>query len=230
MFRAVLALGVGLFATSIAIADIGPPKGVKRVTLDHKITTDVEITDYTFYTVLSAGKGAPKVTQVKFGPKSPIVIPGGPRGIFGFQGWVVAVPKDAAKTYASNKDFLKAIQDGKVEGSAKTLNLDSFAVVKDTDKRNKIVREHTFDKVDGKMLLLTTKNDDAIPEKKSGAAPEKKDGGKDSPDEEEDEAPVPGVTAYTPRGGVWIASAAGALAVMLGGFWLVSRGKRKVSA
>jgi|GEM_PF-1788106 len=227
MFRALLALGVGLFAASIAIADIGPPKGVKRVVLDHKITTDKEITDYTFYTVLSAGKGAPKVTQVKFGPKTPIVIPGAPRGIFGWQGWVVAVPKDAAKSYASNKEFLKAIQDSKVEGLAKTLNLDSFAVVKDTDKRNTIVREHAFDKIDGKMILLTTKNDDAIPEKKSGAAPEKKGDGKDSPDDEEDPAPTPGVTAYTPRGGVWIAGVAAALAVMLGGFWLVGRGKRR---
>ena len=65
--------------TPLAQADGLPPKGQKRVVVDHKITTDKEITDYTFYTVIYGGKGGPKVTEVKLDPQTPIEIPGAKR-------------------------------------------------------------------------------------------------------------------------------------------------------
>lgn len=220
MYRTLLVFGIGLLAATVVHADVRPPAGFKRVVVDHKITTDKEISDYTFYTVIYGGKGGPKVTEVKLDPKTAIEIPGVRRTGVGRQGWLVAVPKDAAKKYDSEKAFNEAIQKGKVEGLARTKgNLDSTDTVKDTDKRDTIVKEHKFDKIDGAAIVLITKKDE-------GASEPKKDGDKkDSPDEDD---ATPGVTAYTPRGGLWMAGLATALAVMLGGTWLVGRTRRKV--
>ena len=118
MYRTLLVFGVGLLAATVAQADGLPPKGQKRVVVDHKITTDKEISDYTFYTVIYGGKGGPKVTEVKLDPKTPIEIPGAKRTGVGRQGWLVAVPKDAAKKYDNEKAFIEAIQKSKVEGLA----------------------------------------------------------------------------------------------------------------
>lgn len=219
MSRSFLVLAVGLFAAAVAQADGLPPKGFKRVVVDHKITTDKEITDYTFYTVIFGGKGGPKVTEVKLDPKTPIEIPGAKRTGVGRQGWVVAVPKDAAKKYDTEKAFIEAVQKSKVEGMARTKgNLDSASSVKDTDPRSTIVREHAFDKIDGATIVLVTKKDEGASEPKKGG--DKKDSA------EEDEDGAPGVSAYTPRGGLWAAGLAAALAVMLGGFWLAGRNRR----
>src|SRR5439155_2885360 len=98
---------VGLIAASSVRADVAPPKGSKRVALDHKITTDKEYPDYRFYTVVGGGgktggfKGnaaaaanAKGVTEVKFDPKTPIEIKAEGRGAgIGRQGSLVAVPK-----------------------------------------------------------------------------------------------------------------------------------------
>ena len=94
--------------------------------------------------------------------------------------------------------------------------------MKDTDKRDTIVKEHTFDKIDGAAIVLITKKDEGAPEPK-------KDGDKKKDSDDEDEDPVtPGVTAYTPRGGMWMAGLAAALALTLGGTWLIGRTRRKV--
>jgi hypothetical protein len=220
MSRAFLALAVGLLAAAVAQADGLPPKGFKRVVVDHKITTDKEIADYTFYTVIYGGKAGPKVTEVKLDPKTPIEIPGVKRTGIGRQGWLVAVPKDAAKKYDSEKAFIEAIQKSKVEGMARTKGiLDSTSSVKDTDTRSTIVKEHKFEKIDGATIVLVTKKDEGAPGSKKGG--DKKDSADD-----EDEGGAPGVTAYTPRGGVLIAGLAAALAAMLGGFWLAGRTRR----
>src|SRR5262245_11428010 len=125
---ALLTLGALVAVTaSSARADIAPPKGFKRVTLDHKITTDQEFPDYVFFTVIGGGgrtggvknplAGAEGVTQVKLDPKTPIVIPGAGRGAgIGRQGHLAAVPKDSEKNYSSEKEFLAAVRAGKVEG------------------------------------------------------------------------------------------------------------------
>jgi hypothetical protein len=87
--------------------------------------------------------------------------------------------------------------------------------VKDTDKRLAIIMEYKLDKIDVEGgIVLITKNDEPM-----------KDGGKDSP---EDDCVVPGVSTFAPRGGLWFAGLATALAVMLGGTWLVGRTRRKV--
>lgn len=224
MKRTVAVLVLGLLVAAVARADVAPPKGMKRVTLDHKITTEKEFPDYIFFTVIGGGRAgfggknplgaAEGVTQVKLDPKTPIVIPGASRnpGI-GRQGHLVATPKDAAKAYGSEKEFLAAVRNGKVEGMirAKTL-LDSITVVKDTDTRTTVVQEYKLEKIDAKDGMVLTRV-------KEGEA-EKKDGGKQ---EEEELDPQ---TAFAPRGGVWVAGLSASLAVILGGLWVVRRNRR----
>jgi hypothetical protein len=207
MKRGLLAFSVALLVAGVAIADIPPPKGQKRVTVDHKITTDKDIADYAFFTVI----GRDQVTAVKFDAKTPIVIKGAGRGGVARLGLLVAIPKDAAKKYATEAELHKAIAEGKVEGLVRASNsFDSFTVVKDTDARDVIVREYTFDKIDAKAGIVL----------KAVAAP--KSSPKDSP-EDSDSPP-----AYTPRGGVWIAAVACFASLMFGGFWLAGRSRRKV--
>ncbi len=207
MSRTLLALGMALLAAHAVRADGLPPKGAKRVVADHKITTEKEFPDYAFYTVI--GKGV--VTAVKLDPKTPVEIPGAARGAgIGRNGYLVAVPKGAEKAYGSEKEFHAAIGAGKVEGQVRSkARLDSADTIKDTDKRDTITHEHKVEKVDKDGIVLSTKRDVAAPEKK------------DSPDAED------GVTAYTPRGGVWVAGAASFAALTLGGLWAVGRSRRK---
>lgn len=209
-FLAVLTLGL---AASVAVADVPPPKGFKRVTVDHKITTEKDYPDYAFFTVI----GRNRVTPVKLDAKTPIDILAKDRGGRFLTCTLVAVPKDASTHFATEKEFHAAIAAGKVEGEVKAKEgFFTQMEVKDTEKRNTIVKEYTLDKIDAKDgIVLVAKKD----------AP-KKDSGKDSPDD----SPLPDSPSATvaPRGGMWIAGVTAALAVMLGGFWLVGRSKRKV--
>jgi hypothetical protein len=218
MFRLLLTLGIGLLLATAAFADLKPPMGLKNVPIDHKFTTEKEYPDYLFFTI-SGGKGPrAKLTEVKLDPKTPANFPGAGRTGIGRLGTLVAVPKESMKKYNSEKEFHDAIKDQKVEGMlATTARLDSQTTIKDTDKRTVIVREHSIEKIDAKAgIVIKTKPDEALPAK---------DAPKKEPQEEEEE--TAGVTAYTPQGGVWIAGLAAALALTLGGFWLVGRGRRK---
>ena len=227
MKRTFAVLVLGLLAMSGARADVAPPKGFKRVTLDNKITTDKEYPDYVFFTVIGGGKAAfggknplgaaEGVTQVKLDPKTPIVIPGAGRGAgIGRQGHLVATPKDAAKAYGSEKEFLAAVRNGKVEGMirAKPL-LDAITTVKDTDTRTTVVQEFKLEKIDEKDGIVLTRVKEGEPEK-----PEKKDG------EKKEEEELDPATALAPRGGMWVAGLSASLAVVLAGLWLASRSRR----
>ena len=75
--------------------------------------------------------------------------------------------------------------------------------------RDLIVTEYTFEKIDGKTIVIKKKDEP------------KKDNGRDGPDG--DDAPI----ARTPFGGVWVAGLAAALALLLSGLWLSGRTRRK---
>src|SRR6476646_7805261 len=98
--RRSLAVVAVLVVAGFAAADVAPPKGLKRVPLDHKITTDKEYSDYVFYTVIGGGRNV-KVAEVKLDPKTPAVVAGAGRNGISRLGQFVAVPKDAGKKYGS---------------------------------------------------------------------------------------------------------------------------------
>jgi len=211
MNRLFLAGLLGLLAASSANADIPPPKGLKRVQLDQKITTEKDITDYSLFTVV----GGEKVEAVKLDAKTPLVISGAGRGgRFAFA-QLVAVPTDSAKKYGTEKEFFAAIASGKVEGLVKAKNgFGAFTTVKDTDTRKVVVEEYTFEKIDAKEgIVLKSAAKEKEPEKKS--------------DPQESDEPGTDATAFAPRGGVWVAGLALTAALVMGGLWLSGRNRRR---
>jgi hypothetical protein len=206
MIRALGVLVLGLLVAAPVLADVPPPKGQKRVPLDHKIETEKEYPDYAFFTVT----GGEKVTAVKLDPKNPLVIAGAGRGGRFRLCTLAAVPKDAEKKYGSEKEFHAAIAAGKVEGLIRAKgSFDSFTVVKDADKRTTVTDEYKLEKIDAKEGIVLAA---------------KKDGGaKDPPEEESDESGDGTATAFAPRGPLWVVGMAASAAVLLAGLWLVTR-------
>jgi hypothetical protein len=195
-------LAVGLLLAQ-ARADVAPPKGTKRVVLDHKITTEKEFPDYEFFTVV----GAEQVKAVKLDPKNPVVIAGaGRNGRFRLAS-IVAVPKDAGKAYESEAEFHKAVASGRVKGLRARSGFDPFLAVKDGDTRTSVTAEYVLE-IDPKEGIVLKP---AGPPK-SGSAPGK-------PEEPEDE-----VSAAP--GGRWLAGALASAGVLLAGLWLANRARR----
>jgi hypothetical protein len=210
MNRLLALFTVGLVA-GVAVADVPPPKGFKRVQVTHKITTEKDYPDLLFFTVA----GNDQVTAAKLSEKEPLEIAKDRGGRFRAC-VLVAVPKNAGKKYTTEKEFYAAIRAGKVEGLVKSkLNFFLSSEVKDTDKRDVIVLEYKLDKIDAKEgIVLTVK---------------KSADNKDAPEDDSDTpGDVPTATARAPRGGVWVAGLGAALALMLGGFWLAGRARRRV--
>lgn len=193
-------LVVALFALAVATAraDVPPPPGLKRVSVDHKIETTKEFADFAFYTIT----GFEKVTEVKLDPKKPHTIEGkGRGGPFQFC-TLVAVPKDAAKAYPTEKEFHVALSKDKVPGQIKAKeDFSSLTTLKSTDARASVTVTHKLEKVTAKDGFVF-----AAQEKK-GAKPEV---------EEE---------AARPRGGLWVAGLAATAGLVLGGLWLAGRSR-----
>jgi hypothetical protein len=213
MNRFFAAAAVAALAAGLVVADVPPPAGFKRVQVDHKITTDKDLPDYEFFTLI----GKDRVSAVKLDSKTSVEILAKDRGGRFFGCTFVAVPKESGKNYASEKEYFAAIAASKVEGLVKAKQTFGTQMqVKDSDPRDKTVTEYKLDKVDKDGIVLVVKKDE--PNKD---AP-KKDGGKDAPDD--GDAPV----ATVPHGGTLVAGLAACAAVLLGGFWVVGRIRHKV--
>jgi hypothetical protein len=204
MTRLVGVLALGFLVAGTVRADVAPPKGLKRVVLDNKITTEKDFSDLAFFLV----SGGDKVEPVKFDPKTPLVIEGAGRGgRFRFV-QIVAVPKDAAKNYDGEKAFHTAIAAGKVQGQVKSKGgFSTLTTIKDTDARKAVVEEYKLEKIDPKDGLVF------VSAKAGPTSAPPKGGGK----EEEEE------TAYAPKNGVWVAGLAAALSMVFAGLWLARR-------
>jgi hypothetical protein len=232
MNRVLAALCV-VFTSAVALADIPPPAGFKRILRVHRITTDKEFNDYTFFKV-----HFDEVKAVKLDPKNAVVFDGA--GLAGAD--LVAVPRDAAKKYASEKEFHKAILEDKVPGMHKSNeDFSTRGTAKITFKGDKLTLEYKLEKIDPKTGIVLTKkpnpNDKDLPTDdelerafSSDISGILADALPDPPIAARDESsPTPTApTAYTPRNGVWLAAIAGTLAIVCGGVWLVSRNRRKL--
>lgn len=191
---------VGLLAVSSVQADVPPPKGQKRIPLEYKIETAKDFADYAFFAI----SGGDKAEALKLDPKKAATVKAG-GGRYRFA-QLVAVPKDAAKGFPSEKEFLAAVAKGKVDGLVKSkTNFVAFTVVKDTDTRKTIVETYTVEKIDAKEGIVLKKVE------------AKKDGRQD----EEESSPV-----VAPSGAAfpWMAAGLGlAGAFCFAGLWLVRR-------
>jgi hypothetical protein len=211
MYRGSLALTVVLLVTSVGTANAPPPS--KWIPVEIEVTTDKDYPEYDFYLVDS------KFKLIQFGPKNPIKLKAKPGEDYDYR--LVGVPKGTEKTFVEGdyffeKDFLRALQkEGGVEGRVQSDEyLSSHERVWKTDKRDGLVLKYKVETIDAKkrtIVLVTKKNTE----------PKKDSEKKDSPDDD-----APGVSAYTPRGGMWVAGTAASLALMLGGLWVAGRGRR----
>jgi len=121
------AVFVGLVVASVARAGL-PQAGTKNIPVEHRIETDKEYPDWVFFVV----RGTGDVTKVPLAAKTPIVIPGSsavdrdplPRPGEKEKGLavprrasaLVAVPKDKANEYKTEKELHAAITEGRITG------------------------------------------------------------------------------------------------------------------
>ena len=193
-------------------ADIPPPPpaaSFKRVPVEYKIGVTQAFPESTFFLVNEWGRDT-TVKEIKLSPKEPLEV-----NVSGWRTTLVAVPKEAGKGYATEKELHSALISGKVTGAVELkIGSSSFADIKKEDSRTKIVKESIVEKIDPKkgITLRKAKKD----EKETG----------DAPDDEDTETGL-GNSRVTfvdiPRGGMWVAGLAAFMAVALAGLWLIRR-------
>lgn len=153
------ALLVGLITATAARADVAPAKGLKRLPLEHHIATEKDFPDLDFFAV-----SGDQATPLKLDAKTPATVRAG-GGRFRVAE-LVAVPKDAAKSYPTEKEFRTAVAGGKVPGTvrAKTV-FTAFTEVKDSDPRKVGVMKYKLEKIDEKAgLVVVQVKDEPKPE------------------------------------------------------------------
>jgi hypothetical protein len=216
-------LAAALLVAGTALADIAPPipKGFKSVPLSHKIVTEAAFPDYTLFVVENAvviGKATRTAAPAKLDTKTPLTLNTSASASVSRSYELVAVPKDAAKGYATEKEFLEAVAAGKVAGLVKSKTVIAGGAstnIKEGDPRKEVVAEYKIEKIDAKDGIVFGK--------------EKADPNVPPPPgcDTDDEGAAP--SAYAPKGGTWVAGLAGALAVVFGGLWVARRGRRELA-
>ena len=212
MKRFVVALAA-LIVGSAVWADIPPPPpaaGFKRVPIEYKVELAQAFPEFTFFLVNWGPQGT--VKEIKLIPKEPSVVKVGHYGTRLF-----AVPKEAAKGYATEKELHDAITDLKVPGAARLqIGSDTSPDIKKEDPRTKIVKVYIVEKIDPKEgIILRKANKD---EKGTG----------DAPDDEDSETGLDKDNVSfvdIPRSRLWVAGVAACLALTLAGLWLARRSR-----
>ncbi|MFO0825279.1 MAG: hypothetical protein U0792_19520 [Gemmataceae bacterium] len=221
--RRLLAIVLVLTLASTAMADLLPPtpKGFKRVPASHQIVTEKEFPEYSLFVVKVAFSAPGQKTErtavpAKLDTKTPLVLHTQSGASFTTSYELVVVPKDAAKEFANEKYFLKAIADGKVNGqlTAKTkIGGGSSTLIPEKDARKEAVTKHKLEKIDKDGIGLTTeKSNDPVP-----------------PPGCEDAEDADSVTA-APKNGSFLAGLGFTGALLLTGLWLAGRNRRRAIA
>lgn len=207
MTRFLAALVMAAVAASVATADLAPPpppKGKKYVNVTNEVQLGKDVSGWVFVAQTSTGPGRPAVTTSKLDlseKKATAVVSGGRRNF----GTLFAVPEAAAKEYKTDKELLDAVTGNKVKG-VQSIRFDGTATVDEKVKGDSVTWTYTITGIDDKGIKTDVAGDGV--EKKE----EKKDEKKDKP-------------LALDGSGVWVGGIAAALAVTLGGLWLVRRRK-----
>jgi hypothetical protein len=216
-------LAVGLFGAG-AVADGLPPpapKGRKYVTVSHEVVLGKGVTGYVFVERVGggfgprAGAGTYKKLELSAEKARPMAA-GGRRSPVS----LLAVPQGATKEFKTDAELFDALKANKLKGVA-SVGFRNTALVPDTVKGDSVKWTHTITAIDDKGVKAKVEGE--------GAEQPKGRGRKDSPaagEDSPDDVPAAPVAA-APRGGVWVAGLSAALGVMLGGFWLAGRARRK---
>mgnify|MGYP001806601241 CR=1 FL=1 len=186
------------FASADGLAP--PPKGKKFVTVTHEVLAGKDLKGYVFVQQVAQGRfGAYSFTFSKVAldeKKAMTVSVPGARGYAS----LLAVPEDAAKEFKTDKELFAALEGKKVMGVQSIRFLDLEAVDEKV-KESKVTWTYTVTGVDDKGIKTTVSG--------TGYAEPKKPGEKEP-------------QAFA-EPGYLIGGIAAALAVTLGGLWLVRR-------
>ena len=203
MNRLLALLTLGLFAGA-ALADVPPPpppKGKKYVNVSSELKVEKGVTGYVFVLQEGYGPGRPTFKYKRIEPTADkaVAIPGGNKYAYVS---VFAVPEGAAKGFKTDDELFAALSPNKVKG-AHSIGFATAAVVPDSVKGDSVKWTYTVTGVDEKGIGTKVEGEGyAPPAERPGRAPQS-------------------------RGGAWVAGLAAALALMLGGFWLAGRTRRK---
>jgi hypothetical protein len=206
---------------SVAVADLPPPpppKGKKYVSVNNEVLLGKDVSGYVFVKQVNTIPGGrkPAYTKLELSAEKATSIPEPARRTYVN---LFAVPKDTAKEFKSDEELFDALGAKKVKGAV-SIGFTSSATVSDKVKGDAVKWTTTITAIDEKGIKKKVEGD-GFEEPKAPKNP------KDGP-EDEDDSPSDAPAAAAPRGGVWVAGLAAALALTLGGFWLAGRSRRKV--
>jgi hypothetical protein len=202
MFRSAFALGLVLASAGVALADIPPPpppKGYKYISVDNELVVAKEVSGFVFVQQVTNYRPAPQHTFTKIEVKDgkPVAVPEGGRRVYV---QLYAVPADVAKGYAKDEELFEALEKKKAKG-AHALAFTGTATVSDSIKGEKVKWTTTVTAIGEKGIEKKIEGEGYGQEPK-GKRPQAQ------------AAPV-------------VAGVLAALALALGGAWLVGRNRRK---
>jgi hypothetical protein len=152
MNRIHLALLATLTA-GVAHADVAPPPGKKRVSIDYVFSTETDFKNYMFFAVIGGEADWSKRLEIK--PGKPAKLPGADRGGRARLGWLIAVPATAEKDFTSADEFKAAAVAKKIPGTVQAdVGLDSLGILAERDKRTVIDRKYRIDRIDEKKGIV----------------------------------------------------------------------------
>lgn len=213
MTRLLAAAVVAALVAPVALADIPPPpppKGKKYISVANQVLVAKDVTGFVFVeevTVFLPGPQPPTYKKLELTADKPVTPTASARRT---SVALLAIPKAAADEFKSEKELFDALKAKKVKDVARTY-FTGTATVSDAIKGDTVKWTVTVTGVGPKGITTKTEGEGYEEKKPKSGAPDGEDGA---------EEPVAAPRNY------WIAGAGAALALMLGGLWLVGRARR----
>ena len=208
MARFVATLFAAAVVANAARADIPPPPppmGKKYVSVSNEVVLGKDVTGYVFVVKSSFGPGRPITTQHKLELTPGKAVEIHADGKYGSA--LYAIPEAVAKEFKTDQELYGALELGKVPG-VHSIGFGGTTTVSRLVMGKSVKWTTTITGIDANGIKTKVEGKGAEPPNK----PEK-----DSP-----------TAVQTPHGVPCVGSIAAFAALMLGGFWLVGRSRRKV--
>jgi hypothetical protein len=166
---------------SILLADAAPPpppEGTKYVGVENSVAVDEGVAGYVFVQCVAEGRGGggPQLiySSVKLGEKATALTAGekteGPPGRRGKVVWTLtAVPAEAAKKYATEKELAAAVAANSIPNTHR-LQFTGVDTLPTNDKRNVVPWKYMITAIDAKDGISVKKERDGKPVDKDAKA------------------------------------------------------------
>ena len=150
-----------LRSAGLAVADIPPPDGTRRVPLDNIIESDQAFPDYVLFVVV--GGNEQWTFRSDIGPGKPIRITGAGRNGIARMCWLAAIHAGAAKAYTDDAELVRAVAGDKVPGTQKSkVHFDSFVVRRESGAPESVEQHYKLERIDTKDGVVLTPIGDVV--------------------------------------------------------------------